>query len=199
MNTFMPTMLPRKQRARREALLNAAADLFSTHGFDAVTVSDIAQAADLATGTVYNYFPTTTALLMAILSADFDAMLDEIGRGDASPIEALLGVFRVVDRRSRALWRQVVGQAMLDPAGLGRAYAEVDRRLKAEVDAALARVEPRPWSDAEHPVLTELVFNIGNALFYDYIADESLTLETVHTRLVAQLRLVFAGLGAGLS
>ena len=48
-------------------------------------------------------------------------------------------------------------------------------------------------------VLTELVFNIGNALFYDYIADESLTLETVHTRLVAQLRLVFAGLGAGLS
>ena len=199
MNTFMPTMLPRKQRARREALLNAAADLFSTHGFDAVTVSDIAQAADLATGTVYNYFPTKTALLMAILSADFDAMLDEIGRGDASPIEALLGVFRVVDRRSRALWRQVVGQAMLDPAGLGRAYAEVDRRLKAEVDAALARVEPRPWSDAEHPVLTELVFNIGNALFYDYIADESLTLETVHTRLVAQLRLVFAGLGAGLS
>ena len=199
MNTFMPTMLPRKQRARREALLNAAADLFSTHGFDAVTVSDIAQAADLATGTVYNYFPTKTALLMAILSADLDAMLYEIGREDASPIEALLGVFRVVDRRSRALWRQVVGQAMLDPAGLGRAYAEVDRRLKAEVDAALARVEPRPWSDAEHPVLTELVFNIGNALFYDYIADESLTLETVHTRLVAQLRLVFAGLGAGLS
>jgi AcrR family transcriptional regulator len=195
MNTFMAASLARKKTARRDALLDAAAALFSVKGFDAVTVSDIALAADLATGTVYNYFPTKTALLMAILSADLDAMLKEIGREAASPIEALLSVFRVVDQRSRALWRQVVGQAMLDPAGLGRAYAQVDIRLKTEVDAALARVEPRLWSDEEQAVLTELVFNIGNALFYDYIADETLSLDAVRGRLIAQLRLVFTGRG----
>src|ERR1019366_9690723 len=121
MNTFMTTSLLRKRIARREALLNAASELFSSRGFDAVTVSEIALAADLATGTVYNYFPTKTALLLAILSADLEAMLLAIGRREASggePIEALLSVFRVVDRRSRALWRQVVGQAMLDPTGI---------------------------------------------------------------------------------
>ena len=195
MNAFM-TPLARKRNARRDALLNAAADLFSARGFDAVTVSDIALAADLATGTVYNYFPTKTALLMAILSADLEAMLEQIGREAASPIEALMSVFRVVDQRSRALWRQVVGQAMLDPAGLGRAYAEVDMRLKAEVAAALARSGPRLASEGEQQALTDLVFNIGNALFYEYIADETLSLDAVRGRFIAQLRLVFAGIGA---
>jgi len=197
MNAFMANSLLRKKNARRDALLSAAADLFSTHGFEAVTVSEIALAADLATGTVYNYFPTKTALLMAILSADLDAMLEEIGREAASPIDALLSVFRVVDRRSRALWRQVVGQAMLDPGGLGRAYAEVDARLKSEVAAALARSGPRLSSEDERQALTDLVFNIGNALFYEYIADETLTLDAVRARFIAQLRLVFAGIGAG--
>jgi len=197
MNAFMASSLLRKKNARRDALLSAAADLFSTHGFEAVTVSEIAHAADLATGTVYNYFPTKTALLMAILSADLDAMLEEIGREAASPIDALLSVFRVVDRRSRALWRQVVGQAMLDPGGLGRAYAEVDARLKSEVAAALARSGPRLSSEDERQALADLVFNIGNALFYEYIADETLTLDAVRARFIAQLRLVFAGIGAG--
>jgi AcrR family transcriptional regulator len=198
MNTFMNASLPRKRNARRDALLNAASDLFSSRGFDAVTVSEIAQAADLATGTVYNYFPTKTAVLMAILSADLDAMLVVIGHGEAAggdPIEALLSVFRVVDRRSRALWRQVVGQAMLDPVGLGRAYAEVDARLKAEVAAALARLDYLVSPAGERQVLTDLIFNIGNALFYEYIADETLTLDAVRERYLAQLRLVFTGVG----
>jgi AcrR family transcriptional regulator len=197
MNVFMVGTLPRKKIARREALMSAAAELFSAQGFDAVTVSDIARAADLATGTVYNYFPTKTALLMAILSADLGAMLEEIGREEASPIDALLSVFRVVDHRSRALWRQVVGQAMLDPAGFGRAYAEVDVRLKAEVAAALGRFGPRLPSGDDQRALGDLVFNIGNALFYEYIADEALTLDAVRARFIAQLRLVFTGIGTG--
>ena len=198
MNVFMTDSLPRKRNARRDALLNAASDLFSLRGFDAVTVSEIALAADLATGTVYNYFPTKTALLLALLSADLDAMLREINRGETAgeePIEALLSVFRVVDRRSRGLWRQVVGQAMLDPGGIGRAYAEIDARLKVEVEVALARLNPSLATESEIKVYTDVVFNIGNALFFEYIADEKLTLEAVRDRYLAQLRLVFTHVG----
>ena len=194
----MTDSLPRKRNARRDALLNAASDLFSLRGFDAVTVSEIALAADLATGTVYNYFPTKTALLLALLSADLDAMLREINRGETAgeePIEALLSVFRVVDRRSRGLWRQVVGQAMLDPGGIGRAYAEIDARLKVEVEVALARLNPSLATESEIKVYTDVVFNIGNALFFEYIADEKLTLEAVRDRYLAQLRLVFTHVG----
>jgi AcrR family transcriptional regulator len=200
MNVFMSGSLTRKKSTRRDALIDAAADLFSTRGFDTVSVSEIAQAADLATGTFYNYFPTKTAVLLEILGADLDAMLAEFGRGtgvQGEPIEALLGIFRVVDRRSRALWRQVVGQAMLDPTGFGRAYADVDARLKTEVETAVARYDMDWSSEEERRTLTDLVFNLGNAFFYEYIADETLTLDEVRDRLVAQLRLVFTGFGRG--
>jgi AcrR family transcriptional regulator len=200
MNVFMSGSLTRKKSTRRDALIDAAADLFSTRGFDTVSVSEIAQAADLATGTFYNYFPTKTAVLLEILGADLDAMLAEFGRGtgvQGEPIEALLGIFRVVDRRSRALWRQVVGQAMLDPTGIGRAYADVDARLKTEVETAVARYDMDWSSEEERRTLTDLVFNLGNAFFYEYIADETLTLDEVRDRLVAQLRLVFTGFGRG--
>jgi AcrR family transcriptional regulator len=200
MNEFMASSLPRKKATRRDALIDAASALFSAQGFDAVSVSEIAQAADLATGTFYNYFPTKAAVLLEILGSDLDAMLAEIGRGVGAqdePIEALLAVFRVVDRRSRKLWRQVVGQAMLDPAGFGRAYAEVDARLKIEVETALAQYDIPQFSAEDRRTLSDLVFNLGNALFYEYIADEALTLDEVRSRLVAQLRLVFAGVRRG--
>jgi len=198
MNMFIMASMLRKRNARRDALLDAASELFSTRGFEAVTVNEIALSADLATGTVYNYFPTKTALLLAILSADLDAMLLEARRGETSgaePIDALMSVFRVVDRRSRSLWRQVVGQAMLDPTGIGRTYAQVDARLKDEVGAALLRLNPHLPPSDELKVYADLVFNIGNALFYEYIADETVTLDAVRDRYLAQLHLIFTGVG----
>jgi len=84
---------------------------------------------------------------------------------------------------------------MLDPGGIGLAYAEIDARLKAEVEVALARLNPSLATADELKVYTDVVFNIGNALFFEYIADETLTLEEVRDRYLAQLRLVFTRVG----
>lgn len=47
----------------RNRLLRAAFELFGTRGFQATTVEDITQAADVAKGTFFNYFPTKEMLL----------------------------------------------------------------------------------------------------------------------------------------
>jgi len=52
-----------KKRRTREAIAQAAADLFHEHGFAAVTVDDIARAADVSRQTVFNYFPTKEQML----------------------------------------------------------------------------------------------------------------------------------------
>lgn len=49
-------------RARREAIAAAAMGLFAEHGFDAVTVAQVAAAAGVAEKTVFNYFPTKAEL-----------------------------------------------------------------------------------------------------------------------------------------
>jgi AcrR family transcriptional regulator len=51
-----PTRSDRRMVRNRKALLNAAETLIAAKGFERVTIDEIAEAADLAKGTFYNYF-----------------------------------------------------------------------------------------------------------------------------------------------
>jgi AcrR family transcriptional regulator len=55
----------RKKRAAREAIASTARRLFAERGFDAVTVAEIAAAADVAEKTVFNHFATKEDLAFA--------------------------------------------------------------------------------------------------------------------------------------
>ena len=48
----------RKKRETRERIAASARELFVAHGFDRVTVIDVARAAQVSEATVFNYFPT---------------------------------------------------------------------------------------------------------------------------------------------
>ncbi|TWD82262.1 TetR family transcriptional regulator [Kribbella amoyensis] len=48
----------RKKRQTRQAISDVATELFLARGFDAVTVAEVAKAADVAVQTVFNHFPT---------------------------------------------------------------------------------------------------------------------------------------------
>ena len=52
---------------RRTQILDAAAQVFAERGFHRTTVRDVAKAAGVADGTIYNYFANKTALLLGIL------------------------------------------------------------------------------------------------------------------------------------
>ena len=54
----------RKKRQTRAAIADAAMALFAEYGFDAVTVADVARAADVSEKTVFNYFPAKEDLVM---------------------------------------------------------------------------------------------------------------------------------------
>jgi AcrR family transcriptional regulator len=52
----------RKKQRTRQAIRDAALHLFAQRGFDNVTVAEVAQAAEVAEKTVFNYFGTKEAL-----------------------------------------------------------------------------------------------------------------------------------------
>lgn len=85
-----------RQRNRRRAMADiqrSALDIFTTRGFDAVTVADIATETGVAQSTVYRYFGTKEAI---VLWDEHEATLDEaLGRelGRQQPLAAMRKVF----------------------------------------------------------------------------------------------------------
>ena len=79
----------RKKRETRQRLLSAALRLFRDQGYDATTVEQIADAADVAKGTFFNYFETKEAILPALATWRLrqleDGLLPERG-APASPV-----------------------------------------------------------------------------------------------------------------
>lgn len=53
--------------ARRDQILDAATTVFAEKGFSRATIRDVATAAGIADGTIYNYFQNKTALLLGLL------------------------------------------------------------------------------------------------------------------------------------
>ncbi|WP_019354635.1 TetR/AcrR family transcriptional regulator [Streptomyces sp. AA1529] len=92
----------RKKRETRLRISDIATGLFLDRGFDAVTIAEIAEAADVSVNTVYNYFPTKEDLF-------FDRAEE------------------VIDRPSRFVRERLPGQSAAD-AVLGRLRAEIEDR-----------------------------------------------------------------------
>ena len=63
---------PQSRRARKKAstraqIVSAAIQLFAEHGIEAVTVDQIAAAADVGKGTIYNYFQAKEDIIVAFM------------------------------------------------------------------------------------------------------------------------------------
>ncbi|MFD7295542.1 TetR/AcrR family transcriptional regulator [Streptomyces sp. NPDC059897] len=72
----------RKKRQTRQYISDVATGLFLERGFDAVTVAEIADAANVSVNTVYNYFPAKEDLFLDRASGVIDRMSRWVrGRG----------------------------------------------------------------------------------------------------------------------
>ncbi|BAJ31785.1 MULTISPECIES: TetR/AcrR family transcriptional regulator [Kitasatospora] len=111
-----------KKQQTRTAIADAALPLFLAHGFDRVTVAEVARHAGVSTNTVFNYFPTKEDLFFdrqAEVERYLAALVDPLPAGSCCPAAA------VRDDLCAALGR-------LDPAvGLAQDAAAFFRTVEA--------------------------------------------------------------------
>jgi AcrR family transcriptional regulator len=132
------------------AILAAARRLFLKHGLDATSTRDIAKAARVATGTVFNYFPTKHDLAHAIASGAFDSGRDAARERIESPapgsstLEMDLFTLIASDLRALADLRGLAAE-MLE-GDLGR----MSPGGSATGDLRSTRLEDASWVLARH-------------------------------------------------
>ena len=135
-------------------IAETARRLFSESGFDAVTVAEVAQEAEVSEGTVFNYFPTKEDLFFSGMEA-FEARLVDAVR--ARPLgETLLGAFRrfVLENLTRLAAEQtpdvIATAARL--IGASPALQARERAIVAEYTDALAADIAEETGAGEHDV-----------------------------------------------
>jgi len=83
---------PASATSRREAILDAALDLFRQRGFHSVGIDEIGTAAGISGPGVYRHFASKAALLVALFDSITERMLiagEEIQKADCPPVEVL--------------------------------------------------------------------------------------------------------------
>ncbi|MFI5801547.1 TetR/AcrR family transcriptional regulator [Streptomyces sp. NPDC051561] len=91
-----PGRRERKKAATRKALADAALELFLAHGYEKVTIAQIAEAADTATTTLFAHFPAGKEALILDDSGEREAALADAVRNrpeGGSALEALHAFF----------------------------------------------------------------------------------------------------------
>jgi len=89
----------RNKQAKLERIMAAASELFAEHGVDEVTTQQIADKADIVTGTLFLYAKTKGELLLLVQNAQYAAALER-GRTAAQntpdALEAVLSMVRPI-------------------------------------------------------------------------------------------------------
>lgn len=97
-----PRSVGRRERNKQEKfdrIVAAATELFAEHGIDEVTTQQIADKADIGTGTLFLYAKTKGELLLLVQNAKYAEALEQ-GRADAEAtpgvLDAVLAIVRPI-------------------------------------------------------------------------------------------------------
>src|SRR5580765_1019753 len=123
----------RKKEATRLLITETARRLFAERGFEAVTVADVARAADVAPKTVFNYFPTKEDLFYSRLEAFEEELLEAVRTRAVG--ESVLHAFSRFLLAPRGVFARLEG----DDSDTARERLRTMTRVVSESPALLAR------------------------------------------------------------
>jgi AcrR family transcriptional regulator len=158
----------RKKQRTREQIIDAAMGLFAVRGYQATTIADIAEAADVSPRTFFSYFPSKEAVVFHNLDRDLDSLADTLS--DRLPGETAFDALRRWIDTKFDEWADEEDEALLrkrlcrEDEGLanfqGGAMARIHDLLRAAIADDLGEppdaLRPRLVSAAAVAALTAL-------------------------------------------
>ncbi len=198
--------LREKQKAiRHDRIIEAATRLFREQGYEDVKMEAIAAAAEVAIGTIYNYYRNKGDLLVAIVSLEVEEVLRNGESVIASPpadaeeaVDALVGgyVEHSLSYLSKEMWRQAMAISTTQPSSpFGETYAALDVALARQTCELLEKLQALGLlsRDADAASLGEVIFNNTNMNFIVFVKEEAMGMAELRETLRRQHGAVLAG------
>ena len=164
-----PKQATRIQRKNRQAILEAALQVFSTYGFRGSTIDRIAERAGLSKPNLLYYFPSKDAIYLAVLEDTLEEWLQPLRKLDPAgdPIEeigryisAKLEMSRTRPEASRLFANEILHGAPVIGEFLGGPLKELVDEKAAVIrtwiaDGRIRKIEPRHlimmiWAVTQH-------------------------------------------------
>jgi AcrR family transcriptional regulator len=181
----------RKKRAAREAIAGAARRLFAERGFDAVTVAEVAAAADVSEKTVFNHFPTKEDLAFAGREEGIARFVAAIA--ERPPGSSVLDVFRAMTHRVLEVFVAGGDEDLLAVAKIIRGSGALQERLTvgwesgaAAITAAIADTADADDDDLVPAIVARTLWFTHRSIFRAALA--GLLADEDRERLAARLR-----------
>lgn len=169
-----PGLRERKKASTRASIQRHALRLFREQGYDATSVEQIAEAADVSYRTVFRYFPTKEALVILddyndLLATAYTAQPAELG-----PVPALRNAFRAVfaDLTDADVTAKQERQALAlsVPALWAASLVNITKTKQTLNDLVAARLGHAP-GDARVRAVAGAVFGILLSVWLDWADD----------------------------
>ena len=201
--------LREKHRAdRHRRILEAAASLFREAGYEGAKIEQIAAAAEVSVGTIYNYYRNKGDILVAIVSMEVNEVLNA-GRGVvatppknvADAIDTLIGIY--IDHSliylSKEMWRQAMATSTQQPdSPFGETYATLDRGLTDQtcelVERLLGLGLVKTGTDVR--AAGEIIFNNMNMMFIEFVKHEAMPVGELRAAIRRQNRILVGAIAA---
>lgn len=163
-----------KETTRRK-ILAAAEELFRAVGFDTTTTRDIAKAAQIATGTLFNYFPTKEAIVTCMVM-EAQPGVAQIDPGEHDTLEEALFAHAASSMRLLKPYRRFL-LPLLETTLSPLAEPAADDAGQTLRTAHLEMVErlARPFVDAQRltPVASQMYWTLYLGVLAHWISDKS--------------------------
>ena len=183
----------RNKQEKLERIVAAASALFAEHGVDDVTTQQIADAADIGTGTLFLYARTKGELLLLVQNAHYAEALDA-GRAAAASARDTVGAVLALVRPVVACNREQVenGRTYLREMVFGdrtephhAAALEIVGQTEAELVSVIAADGTTPHDDA-----VQLARAVSAVTFIAMASSASPDVDEVMAAIEAQVRVL---------
>ncbi|NIA69060.1 TetR/AcrR family transcriptional regulator [Pelagibius litoralis] len=195
------TGLRAKQKADRDhRILKAASHLFREEGYDRTKIETIAAEAEVAIGTVYNYYRNKGDLLVAIVSMEVNEVLaagakliDHPPAEASAAVNALIGIYldHSLVYLNKEMWRHAMAISTSQPESpFGRRYRDLDNRLAEQLCELIKRLQRsgRVKVGIDATAVGEMIFNNMNMMFTTFVKTEDMSLSALNDAIARQLR-----------